>query len=576
MNTKRVAKLYFRQMRLPFLICFAVATLFAVGIRLAYAYVGELLFSPTLLLGAAFFFIFILWNGKAFDDLFLQFSASRRAQVCGFFVFLLPAALLGALCNALLSAGMTAMQCHADAALDLPVSFADTFQFTAMYRTLFVGSVGKVIFFTVLFQTVNSMRWMVLARMIVSLRRMLNAGIRVIGAVLTAFVLFLFLFLDLIASNNPSLYPGELPYTFLFGGLSASSILLARLATMGICAGVLVLCTCNNRKNINGGKRKSIGRHRNSLALAGIALSVAVGVFSVCFCTPAVVNLLEYVDTESEAPTKTDATEDMENYFAESPSAFQPNETAYRLLQMQDKIAVGTYRRDLAEHIVYQYYSPENEVLPYTDYETGKRYYEYALNAPCGEHPIYRYGFGSKDGWSIYPLTMQMLYFQYLYQNGGKDEAYAFWDSQLESDKPFNLYIASFPVQIFQTGSEADALQAERYILRNVCATERLTEDKECGRQLDFLKNIVNTSSCAAAYDAMYQDIIHLYAPPVKVRLESIVENGPKIPRYYTEDVYTTEEDIRQYDAEIRADAHETLENLEWLCEQAQKPYPGI
>lgn len=556
MNTTRVAKLYFRQMRLPFLICFAVATLFAVGIRLAYAYVGELLFSPTLLLGAAFFFIFILWNGKAFDDLFLQFSVSRHAQVCGFFVFLLPAALLGALCNALLSAGMTAMQCHADAALDLPVSFADTFQFTAMYRTLFVGSVGKVIFFTVLFQTVNSMRWMVVARMLVALRRLLPVWVRVVLVFFAAQTLFWFGLGDIFASEDGDLLLGEIPYTFCFGNISTVGILLSRLATMGICAGVLVLCMYKNRKRKIIGKCKTKQTRRTAFACAGIALSVAAGAFSVCFCSPAVINILEYTNpTVSAVPYAGDDETDIE-YFA-------PNEKAYRLLQKQEKFATGAYRKELAYHMAAVYFPPDAEAIPDADYTVGKRYYELYFSCVDAEMTIYDsvYNFC----FPRYSTDLGLPYFQYLYQNGEKDEAFAFLETNTNANTYINEY--AFPIWVYRNGTEEEALRIEGIVIQYALSYNTGTA---------LMQTLLETAPSRAVYEKVQTDILEIYVPQVRATLQNTLEGDIPLPPYYAEGGEATLDEVQRFIAGQKEFAQEQLDDLNALCEQAQKPYPGV
>lgn len=554
MNTKRVAKLYFRQMRLPFLICFGLAVLSEVTQTLFWK-MFDLFVPSTFFLSAAFYFIFILWNGKTFDRLFLQFSVSRREQLCGFFAFL-PAALLGALCNAGIASVSILTQIDWQDTAVMPSVFVSLFQEFILFKPLFFGSVGKVIFFTVLFQTVNSMRWMVVARMIVAFRRLLPVWARVVLGFFAAQTLFWFGLGDIFASEDGDLLLGEIPYTFCFGNISTVGILLSRLATMGIFAGVLVLCMYKNRKRKIIGKCKTKQTRRTAFAFAGIALSVAAGAFSVCFCSPAVINILEYTNpTVSAVPYAGDDETDIE-YFA-------PNEKAYRLLQKQEKFATGAYRKELAHHMAAVYFPPDTEVVPDADYTVGKRYYELYFSCVDAEMTIYDsvYNFCLPR----YRTDLGLPYFQYLHQNGEKDEAFAFLESNAKANTYINEY--AFPIWVYQNGTEEEALRIEDIVIQHALSYNTGTA---------LMQTLLDTAPSRAVYEKVQTDILEIYAPQVRATLQNTLEGDFPLPPYYAEGGEATQDEVQRFITGQKEFAQEQLDDLNALCEQAQKPYPGI
>lgn len=555
MNTKRVAKLYFRQMRLPFLICFGLAVLSEVTQTLFWK-MFDLFVPSTFFLSAAFYFIFILWNGKIFDRLFLQFSVSRRAQLCGFFAFL-PAALLGALCNAGIASVSILTQIDWQDTAVMPSVFVSLFQEFILFKPLFFGSVGKVIFFTVLFQTVNSMRWMVVARMIVAFRRLLPVWARVVLGFFAAQTLFWFGLGDIFASEDGDLLLGEIPYTFCFGNISTVGILLSRLATMGICAGVLVLCMYKNRKRKIIGKCKTKQTRRTALALAGIALSVAVGAFSVCFCSPAVINRLEYTKPTVLTDSATGDGVDTE-YFA-------PSEKAYRLLQAQEKFATGAYRKELAYHMAAVYFPPDAKVLSDTDYTVGKQYYEIYFS--CADTALDEMGiYNSVYNFCLprYSTDLSLPYFQYLYQNGDKDEAFAFLETNTNANTYINEY--AFPIWVYQNGTEEESLRIEEILIQYALSYNTGTA---------LMQTLLDTAPSQAVYAKTQADILELYVPHIRATLQNTLEGDFPLPPYYAEGGDATQDEVQHFIAGQKEFAQEQLDDLNALCEQAQKPYPG-
>ncbi|MGN0555835.1 MAG: hypothetical protein ACI4LI_08045 [Candidatus Fimenecus sp.] len=556
MNTTRVAKLYFRQMRLPFLICFGLAVLSEVTQTLFWK-MFDLFVPSTFFLSAAFYFIFILWNGKTFDRLFLQFSVSRRAQLCGFFAFL-PAALLGALCNAGIASIAILTQIDWQDTAAIPSVFVSLFQEFILLQPLFVGSVGKVVFLSVLFQAVNSMRWMVVARMIVAFRRLLPVWARVVLGFLSAQTLFWFGLGDFFASEDGDLPLGEIPYTFCFGNISTVGILLSRLATTGICAGVLVLCMYKNRKRKIIGKCKAKQTRRTALALAGIALSVAAGAFSVCFCSPAVVNILEYTSpTVSAVPYAGDDETDTV-YFA-------PNEKAYRLLRAQKKFATDIYRRKLAYHMAAVYFPPNTEVVPDADYTVGKQYYELYFSCADTADEIIFYDSVYDFNFPRYGIGLSWPYFQYMYQNGDKDEAFAF----LESNATANIYINEndFPIWVYRNGTEEEALRVENVVIQHA-----LSDNAD----MALLQTLLDTAPSRAVYEKVQTDILEIYAPQVRATRQNTLEGDFPLPPYYAEGGEATQDEVQRFITGQKEFAQEQLDDLNALCEQAQKPYPGV
>ncbi len=511
MDTLRAARLYYRLLPLPFCICM----LFSAGWALFWSFNPELAGCTTHFFISLFFFLFVLLAGHQFDKLSLQFQISRRTQKKAFIAFL-PAALLGAAANGLLTGASQRGELT-----EVYNTVADRFQNELLGKVVFSGNPAKIVLLSILLEMLTIACLMLLARVLLSFLKESSRKTKCIAAAVSICVLFLYWVAE---NQNPS-YLADAIKIFLFGAdISALSLFCARTVWLGVLA---LLYTLETFAELGKRTKKDQRKKRRSILLsrtAVICLMLCVNAVSVWYCSPVAVNICEY-DRDY-----------IQNDFVYDYSVYKkccsPNEKAYRLLQAQERLASKVYRWHITKHMLEIYYVPGSSP-DYTDYETGKRYYEtyFALSEELSKSiRMYTY-YAPHDGFSYSRSDEEFMfssdYCRYLYAGGERDAALAFYAGLEKADsfwlpahffdlnRTHSYYENNFLWYLYEFADEQDALFAAKEMVSMV--RDQTT--------LDTAENGIHVLSWLlenARYDAVREylaDAAAAYAKDVRTNL---------------------------------------------------------
>lgn len=375
-----------------------------------------------------FFFLFVLCTGNTLDRLFLQMQLSRRTQQKALWAFL-PTALLGAgadVCIARMLAHSASSPTRVPR-IDNEVAY---FQETLFGTEIFGGSMARITWLSFLLCTLTLLIAIFSARVVYTfwnvISRSTKIGLLIVIAAFAFFALPIFWLFAVLASEEAGAEATELGLgAFFFGNAySAPSLFSAKIIQLTVLA--LLLRFLQNRGDCKE-RRKVKSPHRTAALCVRIAAVCAVAAFGVCtvyYCTPVAVTRIEFNKTGWKNRNKSFYV-DIDNPIdtdSEEMSIYLPREKAYRLLQTQEKLAEAPYRAHIARHMINRYYAPTKAPLPYTDYESGKQYFETAVVSDTA-YTVYA------D--SAYGLdAIQNLYCRYLYEGGEREAALAYYTAQ--------------------------------------------------------------------------------------------------------------------------------------------------
>lgn len=302
--------------------------------------------------GRFFWMLFMLFSAKSFENVFLQTSISRKTQYKAFLRFL-PFGVLVATLNMLLVCGSILLHnALLDEQLkrfsyvpieDLPFS---VFHYTNGFSEDTAG--GTLLLLALVLSTLKILRGMVFGVLLAKLlqkfsQQKLSKPIKIL---IVGSVLVLLFMLSMLGEGGLTSVLGSGIFYFIctvfFGNGGASATLSVLFADiLMLCIYLLLLRLLDGAGHL---QKKRVVRSGVS-----IAVLLVLCVLNTCFCTPAAVNLLEchpekYYDSET----------------GKDKTAYnlQPNETAFRLLQMQRKFATPTYKQNLDWHLFRFYYMP--------------------------------------------------------------------------------------------------------------------------------------------------------------------------------------------------------------------------
>lgn len=402
-----------------------------------------------------FFFLFVFCTGNTLERLFLQMQIPRRTQQKAFWAFL-PAALLGAAVKVLSAhtAYFGGMEQYC------PKSY---YVQQALYgEEIFGGSLARVTLLSLLLNTLTLLSVILAARVLYVFWKNTTWVCKVLVCVAIAVVLSVYGISQTLEDLTDNVFLSAV-YAFFFGNAHAApSLLCAK------CVQIAFLSLCLHLLYAHQAKKhchKVKSAHKTAFACIGAGAVCAVtvlGILSVYYCTPVAVNHYE-LDKEQLAQRQqvylygNFAKDDLYTY---NSTSYKPNEKAYRLLQTQERFAETPYQIHIARHMADKYYTPDT-ALPYTDFESGRRYYETYLTA------AFKSDYGDAQAY-LYPPTVfsslrfeaddvPSLYCRYLYDHGARDEAFAYYEA-VRAKKP-DAWLPKADVHDWEAGTDAPALE---------------------------------------------------------------------------------------------------------------------
>lgn len=372
---------------------------------------------------APFFFLFVLFTGNTFDRLFLQMQLPRRTQHKAFLAFL-PTTLLGA------GASVYIARIVSDGVENSKrgglCTESNYFQTALFGEEIFGGSMTRITWLSFLLCVLSLLVIMVAARVLfVFWKNTVWKSLLLIGIFLLAVIGIPLVTAAVEYTTDAFILEGL--YAFLFGNAYAAPSLFCakavQLAILSLCLGI-----GNRFSKKEQHKEKSRCKTFTVVHVTAVCAVTVLGIFSVHYCTPVMVNHHEISQEVFEA-RKQPYTFSSIDFNSAKNFLHQPDEKAYHLLQVQEKFAEEPYKIHIARHMADKYYAP-NTNLPYTDFESGKRYYETYLNAAVGVN--------CSDSSSEYagkifsdvqfPASdVSSIYCRWLYDNGEHEAAFAYY-----------------------------------------------------------------------------------------------------------------------------------------------------
>lgn len=374
-----------------------------------------------------FFFLFVLCTGNTLDRLFLQMHLPRRTQQKAFWAFL-PTALLGAGADTYIARILahSAISPTRVPHIDNEVAY---FQEILFNEEIFGGSMARITWLSFLLCALSLLVALLAARVLfVFWKSAAWKSLLLLGVYLLAD--FGLRWFTAYSEYTADMFLLEGLHTFLFGNAYAAPSLFCAKAVQ-----LTVLSLCLSIGNRFGSKEQHKENFQGKTVftvLRGVAVCAVtvLGICAVYYCTPVAVNHYEIDEQVFETRKQPHAyAYTATDFYISKNFLHQPDEKAYRLLQTQEKFAEEPYQLHIARHIADKYYAPHTN-LPYTDFESGKRYYEIYLNARnnfnCTDRVVEEAGeiFSELQ----FPASdVSSIYCRWLYDNGKHEEAFAYY-----------------------------------------------------------------------------------------------------------------------------------------------------
>lgn len=415
---------YYKRFLPPFAVC--------VILILIFQWLDRVVATFNLPFMTLFFFLFILATANTLDRIFLQMQMPRRTQQKAFFAFL-PSVFLGAGAGVCIARLLAAAAEHSK--IRAPRTASEVFQTTLFGTEIFGGSMARITFLSFLLCALSLLVAAVMARVLfVFWQSAVRKTLLLIGVpllILSGLPLLIFMmYIDMVEYTFDTFIPEGI-YTFFFGNAYAAPSLFSAKAVQ---LTVLLLCLRWDYHFTKTEQHKEKARHKavlTAVRVAAVCAVTALGIVVVHYCTPVMVNHYEadpavYEKRRQEHALAYDSYWDRAETFLH-----QPNEKAYRLLQTQEKFAEEPYRIHIARHITDKYYAP-NLHLPYTDFESGRAYYEAYLNHAAA------YNYTSEKLEYVGTVFSELRFFEndvpdiycrWLYDNGCRKEAIAYYQA---------------------------------------------------------------------------------------------------------------------------------------------------
>ncbi len=469
--------------------------------------VGIPFFSP-------FFFLFVLCTSSTLDRLFLQMHLPHRTQQKAFWAFL-PTALLGAGVSVAIARWVSAGTPKRSGYDIYTVSYY--FQTSLFGNEIFGGSMARITWLSFLLCALSLLVALLAARVLfVFWKSAAWKSLLLLGIYLLAD--FGLRWFTAYSEYTADMFLLEGLHTFLFGNAYAAPSLFCAKAVQ-----LTVLSLCLSIGNRFGSKEQHKENFQGKTVftvLRGVAVCAVtvLGICAVYYCTPVAVNHYEIDEQVFETRKQPHAyAYTATDFYISKNFLHQPDEKAYRLLQTQEKFAEEPYQLHIARHIADKYYAPHTN-LPYTDFESGKRYYETYLNArnnfSCTDRVVEETGeiFSELQ----FPASdVSSIYCRWLYDNGKHEEAFAYYKAipkenperwlpalgryidlpaYLDAPSAFN----NFLWYLYTNPNQEDAVFAAREIVPLISHKTVLTDADEGIRQFSALWDYAKSDAVRA------------------------------------------------------------------------------